>query len=121
MRLSGSNESKIAHPESNFCKKAEPVLSLPAPNFVWAQSILSIFAAYGRAPDMVERTRAQRELDICEQALALAESERAEFLDEACGDDAALRKAAQSLLSAVSESGTFMLTLPDDASKKDAN
>ncbi len=58
---------------------------------------------------MAERTRAQLELDLCERALALAESERSRFLDDACGKDQDLRKATESLLEAVSDSGTFLI------------
>lgn len=58
---------------------------------------------------MSGESRSKLELDICEQALRFDGPDRDAYLDKACGEDRELRAAAESLLSAVTDSGSFML------------
>jgi len=57
---------------------------------------------------MSEDGRAQRVLALCDEALALAPSERSAFLDDACAGDELLRAAVDSLIQAVTEAGSFL-------------
>lgn len=68
---------------------------------------------------MSGESRSKLELDICEQALQFNGPDRDAYLDKACGGDKELRAAAESLLSAVTDSGSFMLAdLERSAGKK---
>lgn len=57
---------------------------------------------------MTDLAQARRALDLCDATLALPPAERDAFLDQACGDDDALRSAVDSLLLAVAQAGNFL-------------
>ncbi|RMG54074.1 MAG: hypothetical protein D6723_05830 [Acidobacteria bacterium] len=52
--------------------------------------------------------------ELFEAALALEASERAAFLDEACGGDEALRREVESLLASYKRTGSLLEAPPDD-------
>ncbi len=63
------------------------------------------------SPDGRERVE-----HLCLEALSKDGAERTAFLDQACGDDVALRREVESLLAGRSEAGTFLESPPWAAS-----
>ncbi len=57
---------------------------------------------------MVERTRRSDELEIAEAALERSEADRAAFLDDACGRDAALRARVEALVRRTADEDGFL-------------
>lgn len=57
---------------------------------------------------MTDPGQARRALELCDATLALPPGERDAYLDQACGGDAALRDAVDSLLLAITRAGDFL-------------
>ena len=57
---------------------------------------------------MADDTQSRQVLDLCDRALGMPESERDQFLDEACEGDARLRESVDSVLVAVGRAKRFL-------------
>jgi serine/threonine protein kinase/formylglycine-generating enzyme required for sulfatase activity len=74
----------------------------------------------GMALQRVEQMTPERwkQIDqLLETAIGLEPDERADFLDEACADDSALRQRVETLMAALGQAGSFMETPPAEAAE----